>query len=127
MMLSGRKFLLVLIMLWLPLQGTLAAAIPQRCMHENNVGILSDVPALSPSTQTACHEMNGTMVMDADQNAASSMPCDNCAPCHAAGCNAPIPSAFSTAIPDSNSSYAVSLNTRITRFVPEQPQRPPLV
>lgn len=123
---SGHKFLLILIMLWLPLQGALAAAIPQQCMHENNVGVLPpDVPALSPSTQAACHEMHGAM--DADQNAASSMLCDNCAPCHAAGCNAPVPSAVSMIIPDSTSSYAASLNARITLFVPEQPQRPPLV
>jgi len=121
MMLSGRKLLLVLIMLWLPLQGALAAVMPQ-CMHENNASALPDTPA-TPH-QAACHEMNG--VMDADKNAASSMPCDNCAPCHA-GCNAPVPSAFSTAIPDSDSSFAASLNSRVTQFVPEQPQRPPLV
>jgi len=115
MMLSGRKLLLFLIVLWLPLQGVLAAVVP-LCMHENNASTLTDAPALSP--QAACHEM--------DQTAASNLPCDNCAPCHA-GCNAPIPSVASTIIPDSSSSYAVSHNSRIALFVPAQPQRPPLV
>ena len=124
MMLSGRKLLLVLIMLWLPLQGVLAAVVP-LCLHENNAATLALADASASSAQAACHEMHGAM--DVDQNTtASNLPCDNCAPCHA-GCNAPIPSIAATIIPDSTSSYATSLNTRITLFVPAQPQRPPLV
>jgi len=122
MTLFGRKLLLVLIMLWLPLQGALAAVMP-LCRHENNTATLADASA--PSAQAACHEMHGAM--DADQNTTTSkLPCDNCAPCHA-GCNAPIPSVAATIIPDNSSSYAISRNSRITLFVPAQPQRPPLV
>lgn len=126
MMLSGRNILLVLLMLWLPLQGALAAVMP-LCAHEKNAGALLDTPVTATSNDQrhdACHDqsMNGAT----DNNAASSLPCDNCAPCHSC-CNAPIPSAFSTAIPGGDSSYAASLNSRFTQFVPEQPQRPPLV
>ena len=45
-MVSGRKLLLVLIMLWLPLQGAIAAVMP-LCVQAKQLGASLDIPAVT--------------------------------------------------------------------------------
>lgn len=115
-----RRYFLILIMLWLPLQGVLAAAVP-LCTHEENAGTLNAdvVSVIDDHLHTIGHEqpMNNNMT--------SSQECETNTLCHAS-CSTVITSARSTAIPSNSSSYTVSLISNSISFIPEQPQRPPL-
>ena len=123
MMLSGRKFILVLIMLWLPLQGVIAAVMP-LCVQVQDIGVNLDAPPVTTIAgdhqHDACHKQSMDSTTD---NVTSNLPCDG-TPCNT--CSATILSASSTAIPTGGSSYAISFNSHFTSFVLEQLQRPPL-
>ena len=123
MMLSGRKLILVLIMLWLPLQGVVAAVMP-LCVQVKDIGVnldASPVATIAGDHQhDVCHKQSMDSTMD---NVTSNLPCDG-TPCNT--CSTMMLSASATAIPTGSSSYAVSFNSRFTSFVLEQLQRPPL-
>lgn len=123
MMLSGRKLILVLIMLWLPLQGVIAAVMP-LCVQVKDIGVNLDTPPVTTIAGDHQHDACHKQPMDSTtDNVTSSLPCDG-TPCNT--CSTMILSAASTAILAGGSSYAVSFNSRFTSFVLEQPQRPPL-
>jgi hypothetical protein len=120
MKLIERRFILVLIMLWLPLQGAFAAAMP-LCTHEENTGNTLNVvviPIIDDHLHTIRHEQ------PMDDNITFNLHEVNTL-CHAS-CSTMIPPALSTAIPTGSSSYTVSLVSNSTSFIPEQFQRPPL-
>jgi hypothetical protein len=149
-----RKFQLVLIMLWLPLQGAMAANM-SVCLKDNDISgerletsnspaapmpSMSAVPGMAPCAaekamgagsdtsdipHTDQHSMTGEeSTQGIADEVASALKCDG-TPCHAS-CTAPIPSAASAPRPGEGSSYAVSFNSRFSLLVLEQLQRLPL-
>ena len=133
-------------MLWLPLQGTLAATM-SLCMKEkdiisgepdthatSNTGMLlcaetRDATAQSDVSAIPGIEQHHTISHDSAQGVTdeitTSSQCEG-VPCHASG-GATIPSFFSsTTMLSGVDSYTVLFNTRFTSLIPEQLQRPPL-
>lgn len=149
-----RKFQLVLIMLWLPLQGAMAANM-SMCVKDKDISVgrldtpetplasVSATPGMLPCTAAMNAGPDTQEIPNPDQTAGTNdagdagdelaqgtdeitpaLKCDG-TPCQAS-CTAPIPSAASTTHPDDGSSYAVLFNSRFTLLVLEQLQRPPL-
>ena len=114
-----RKLILIFIMLWLPLQGYAATAMP-FCQHNE-------------SGQQARHDMMHAAQDDQhshpsnDQHTAKGgLPCDNCTMCHM--CSAiviPTIAVNLTITPDKH--FDIPAPIRFSLVFPEQPQRPPLV
>ena len=149
-----RKVQLVLIMLWLPLQGAMAANM-SLCLKDNDISrgrldtpnspgtplpSISAVPGMAPCAaekamgvgsdtsdipHTDQYSMTGEeLPQGIADEVASALKCDG-TPCHAS-CTVPIPSAASASRPGDGISYAVSFNSRFSLLVLEQLQRPPL-
>jgi len=125
MMVSGRKLILVLIMLWLPLQGAIAAVMP-LCVQAKQLGASLDIPAVT----TACdlhHDDDDRSTVNsgsASPDMTLNLPCES-VPCFTSF-SAMLPSANSTPIFTGGASYAASFNSRFTSAIPQQPQHPPL-
>ncbi|MDQ3185727.1 MAG: hypothetical protein M3Q16_04560 [Pseudomonadota bacterium] len=120
---TGRKLVLVLIMLWLPLQGAIAAIMP-LCVQAKEIGASLDIPAVTAACDLH-HDGN-------DKSAMSSAPDDSTftLPCESVHCftsfSTLLPSAYAAPLLVGNSSYAISFNSRFTSPILQQPQRPPL-
>ena len=116
-----RRLIAILLMLWFPVQGWAALAMP-FCQHGT-----SDAAAVEITESMAgdhCqHHMDQNDV--ADQKATSSLLCDHCTTCHLA--HAPVllhpPVSLSEPIP---AQRAESTTAYYYQIFPEQPQRPPL-
>jgi hypothetical protein len=140
-----KRLVLVSIMLWLPLQGAVAASMSLCAKEKDIMRAEPDAQAASNTVMLPCTqakdttaqsdlpaitdiEQHHTVSHDSNQGATgeitTSLPCES-APCHSS-CGATIPSASSTTILTGGDSYAVLFNTRFTSLVPEQLQRPPL-
>lgn len=114
----GRKLLLVLIILWLPLQGTMAASM-SLCISAK-----PDKPIGAAADQR--HNDNHEHSMQDVKNEVTSNPqCDG-GLCQSS-CTAPIPSVASEAIFVDSPTYTLSFASPFTLLFPEQLQRPPLV
>jgi len=148
-----RKFQLVLIMLWLPLQGAIAANM-SLCLKAKDMSdvrldtpdtpgsplpSIAAVPGMAPCAAEKAmaagsdtsdiphsdqHSMGEELTQGIADEVASAIKCDG-APCHAS-CTAPIPSAASATRAGDGTSYAASFNSRFALLVLEQLQRPPL-
>lgn len=123
-MLTGRKFILVLIMLWLPLQGAIAAIMP-LCVQAKEMGASLDIPAVT----VACDlhhddDADKTATSNAADDATFSLPCES-VHCFTSFSTL-LPSAYAAPILAGNSSYALPFNSRFSSSFPQQPQRPPL-
>jgi hypothetical protein len=143
-----RKSVLVLIMLWLPLQGAMAANM-SLCIKDKGFNTALDTPTpdatvagttgmLPCAAEKAIASSETSDIPSADQDAditnglaqgiadevTSNLKCDG-TPCQAS-CTAPIPSAASTTAIEDSSSFAVLFNSRFSLLVLEQLQRPPL-
>ena len=145
MMTPGRRLLLVLIMLWLPLQGALAASMSLCAKENDSVKLDASVPdnaGMLPCVQekTTLTAPDKPLAVAADQHhegnhkqsiqgaadeVSFNLQC-NGGPCQSS-CSAPIPSAASAAIFDDSSVYTPSFTSRFTSLVSAQLQRPPLV
>lgn len=131
-------------MLWLPLQGAMAASMSLCAKEKDSVKLDTSVPTNTgtlPCAQekTTIAEPDKPVVAAADQHngnheqsmqgvtdeVTSSLQC-NGVPCQAS-CSAPIPSAASGSIFVDSSVYILPFVSRFTSLVPEQLQRPPLV
>lgn len=116
---NANRLLLVLIMLWLPLQGAFAfTELP--CIHEENtVNKINTVDI--PITDDHQH----TLHFKETSNTASGQECEVDTLCHVS-CSSYIP----TILSDPSSPNCISCNFAITAqsdsFIPEQFQRPPL-
>ena len=148
-----RKFQLVLIMLWLPLQGAMAAnmslCLKDKDMSDVRLDIpdspgsplpsISAVPGMAPCAaekalgagsdtsdipHTDQHSMGEELTQGITDEVTPALKCDG-TPCQAS-CTAPIPSAASTTAFGEGSSYAAFFNSRFALLVLEQLQRPPL-
>ena len=144
-MLPGRRLLLVLIMLWLPLQGAMAASMSLCAKEKDSVKLDTSVPTNAgtlpcvqekttltapdkpiPTAADQHHNGNHEQSMQgAPDEVTSNLQC-NGGPCQAS-CTAPLPSVTSAAIFNGSSAYTPSFTSRFTSLVPEQLHRPPLV
>lgn len=117
------KLLLVFFMLWLPLQSA-AAAVLSVCVQEKNFTSHHGKSTIA----TDGHHHDGCHKQVADNTSDhlfGSLPCDDTT-CDAYS-NMPILSGYAALISSNDSSDVISLNSGFTSFVPEQPQRPPLI
>ncbi len=117
------KWLLVFFMLWLPLQGA-TAAILSVCAQEKNSNRYVEKSAVTIDS----HHHEGCQKQAADNDTHHilvSLACDDNS-CDAYS-NTPIPTSQSVlSVP--NLTLAIpSLSSGFVSFVPEQPQRPPLL
>ena len=144
-MTPGRRFLLVLIMLWLPLQGAMAASMSLCAKEKDSVKLDTSFPdnaGMSPCVQekTTLTAPDKPLAVAADQHhngnheqsmqgaadeVTFNLQCSG-GPCQAS-CSAPLPSVTAAAIFDGSSVYTPSFTSRFTSLVPAQLQRPPLV
>jgi hypothetical protein len=149
-----RKAQLVLIMLWLPLQGAMAANM-SLCLKAKDMSdvrldtpdtpasplpSISAVPGMAPCAAEKAmgvgsdtsdiphidqHSMaDEELTQGIADEVAPALKCDG-TPCHAS-CTAPIPSAASATRPGDRTSYATLFNSHFSLLVLEQLQRPPL-
>ena len=116
-----RKFLLIVMMVWLPLQGVIAAFIPHSAHQSNAIYELN-----AGSIHSTDHHLHSTdqkqLVMDG--NMASTQPCEINTLCHAS-CGTLITAAHSISFPVSNSSLHQSRNINTVSFIPDLPHHPP--
>lgn len=116
------RFFLVLIMLWLPLQGVFAAGVP-LCVHEENAG-----NKLNPDAIFIIEDHLHAIIhheQSMDSSIISNQECEVNTLCHAS-CSTVITSVLSTTIRFDRLPYTISLITKPISFIPEQLQRPPL-
>lgn len=123
MKVHGYKWLLVFFILWLPLQGA-AAAILSVCVQEKNINSYHDKSSITIDSHhhDACHKQTADNTTD---HLLVSLPCDDSA-CDAYS-NTPILSGSTAPVLANHTSAITSLNPSFISFVPEQPQRPPLI
>jgi hypothetical protein len=109
-----RPLAILLLLIWLPLQGVAAAAVP-FCDHQ-------PPPAAGPADQHAGHHDAGHGTPD---HTALSGACDDCGVCHLA-CAPAVPS--QTTLPGmcAATQHAVFESGTPPPFVPDLLQRPPL-
>jgi hypothetical protein len=116
------KWLLVFFMLWLPLQGA-TAAILSVCVQEKNSNrhVEKSVVAIDSHHHEGCQKQ----AADNGHHVLTSLPCDD-ASCDAYS-NTPIPPGQTVLTLPIPSLAISSLCSSFVSFVPEQPQRPPLL
>jgi len=111
-----RKFILLCLLLWLPLQGYAATLMPfcshaqQHQMNQEHLHVLPDTDHVQQHHAPS-----------SDANHA----CDDCSLCHMCGALA-LPSLTSDLQAVQNQVYGLQIQLAYTPHYPEQPQRPPL-
>jgi hypothetical protein len=117
------QWILIFFMLWLPVQGA-ATAILSVCVQEKNFNNHHDKSTMTIDN----HHHDGCHKQAADSTTnhlLTSLPCNDTA------CNAynhtPIVSDYAALMLTNNTSDVFTLNSGFISFVPEQPQRPPLL
>lgn len=115
-----RKYLLLLLIFWLPAQG-IAAAFAPHCTYQSNGG-----QELNTSNNFIIddylHNVDHKQPMDG--NMTSNQRCEVDTLCHAS-CSVLFATTHSTIIPISDHSIHESLNTIAPSFIPDLLQRPP--
>lgn len=122
-MVSGRKLLLVLIMLWLPLQGAIAAIMP-LCVQAKQMGASLDIPAVTAPCDLHDDGEEVSTTHNASDNTTSNLPCESL-PCYASFSTL-LPATYASLISTGGSSYAIAFDSRFTSAILQQPQHPPL-
>lgn len=124
-MVSKRKLLLVLIMLWLPLQGAIAAIMP-LCVQAKQMGASLDIPAVTApcDLHDEGQEEASATHSAADNMTAGNLPCESL-PCYASFSTL-LPATYASLISTGGSSYATAFDSRFTSAILQQPQHPPL-
>jgi len=114
-------------MLWLPLQGAIAAIMP-LCVQAKQIGASLDIPAVTAACDLHHHDGDQagdqTSAHSAPDNMMSNLPCESL-PCYASF-SILLPSAYSALISIGGSSYAIAFDSRFTSAILQQPQHPPL-
>ncbi|MBA2659206.1 MAG: hypothetical protein H0U72_06585 [Nitrosospira sp.] len=116
--------MLVLIMLWFPLQGAIAAIMP-LCVQAKQLGANLDIPSVTAACDL--HHDDDRSAMSggsAPHDPTFNLPCES-VPCFTSF-SAILPSAYAALIFVSGSSYSASFNSRFTSIILQQPQHPPL-
>jgi hypothetical protein len=125
-MMLARRVTLVLLMLWLPLQGVVAVAMP-LCPHSLGHPGVSSQPQAGHE-----HHSHGRHSSAADSHAGhdptsserSNLNCNGCGGCHLA-CAPAVPAATNLAFGSADPIYSPLYSTLVRLFIPEQPQPPP--
>lgn len=117
------KWLLVFFMLWLPLQGA-AAAILSVCAQEKNFIDAHDKSAIAIDNHhhDSCHKQTDDST---NEHVLASLPCDDIS-CDAYSHTPMLPGA-AVSMPITDTSTIASFDSGFVSFVPEHPQRPPVV
>lgn len=116
------RIFLILIMLWLPLQGAFAVVVPP-CAHEENTNNKLnsvDTPIIDDHLHIVHHEQS------VSSNMASNQECEANTLCHVS-CSTFITTALSNVTPPICTSYNTAIRSKSVSFISEQLQRPPLV
>lgn len=129
MMSRVRTFILVLITLGLPVQGTLAAIMPLCAQAQNiSAGLETQTPSAVPSP-SACSQHDGGnhkqpgSADNAGDEAEFILSCDGVV-CHISGNG--LPPAASPLDFAGGFSYTILSNSPFSSYILQQPQRPPL-
>ena len=111
---------MILLLLWLPLQGVAAAFTP-HCAHQSNTdhGLNTSINIIADDY---LHNVDHLQPMDGHMTA--NQGCEVNTLCHIS-CGTLITFAHSTNIPVSISSVHESLNTNTASFISDLPQQPP--
>ena len=121
-----RRVTLVLLMLWLPLQGVVAVAMP---FCPQSLGL----PGIASQPQAGHeHHAHATRSSAADSHSDhdpaptkhSNFSCNGCGVCHLA-CAPAVPTTIALALASVDSIYSPLYSTFVRLFIPEQPQPPP--
>ena len=105
-----RRLVLILVMLWLPLQGMAAVVMP-FCKQAH--------PAAAGHADHHAHQAQDQHRLPA------SHACDDCGVCHLA-CAPAVPSEAALSLAPPATEHATFEPRGQPRFIPDQPQRPPL-
>jgi hypothetical protein len=116
----ARKFLLILLILWLPAQGVVAAFTP-HCAHQSNAdsGLHTSINIIADD-----YLHNVDHLQPTDGHMTANQGCEVNTLCHIS-CGTLITVEHSTNIPVSNSSLHQSRNVNTASFIPDLPQHPP--
>jgi hypothetical protein len=123
-MMLARRTILFLAMLWLPLQGVVAVAMP-FCPHSQGHSGISSPPQ-------AAHHAHGEHSPAPDSHSShdpaqpkhSDLSCNGCGVCHLA-CTPTAPATSALEFAPADSVYSPLYSTLVRLFIPEQPQPPP--
>lgn len=117
------KWLLVFFMLWLPLQGA-AAAILSVCAQEKSLTAAHDKSAIAIDNHhhDGCHKQTEDST---SEHVLASLPCDDTS-CDAYS-HTPVLPATAAFMPITDTCTIASFDSGFVSFVPEHPQRPPVV
>jgi hypothetical protein len=120
------KWLLVFFMLWLPLQGA-AAAILSVCAQEKSFTAAHDKSAIAIDNHhhDGCHKQTEESTSEHAGHVLASLPCDDTS-CDAYSHTPMLPGTVAS-IPITDTSTIASFDSGFVSFVPEHPQRPPVV
>lgn len=110
-------------MLWLPLQGVIAAVMP-LCAQAKESGASLDMPVVTAACDLH-HDDDKKFSADGTHDEVAFNP-----PCEGVACftsfSILLPSAHSAPIFIGGSAYAAAFDSRFTSTILQQPQRPPL-
>lgn len=120
------KWLLVFFMLWLPLQGA-AAAILSVCAQEKNFTATHDKSAIAIDNHhhDGCHKQIADNTSEHAGHVLATLPCDDTS-CDAYS-HTPVLPGTAVSMPITDTSTIASFDSGFVSFVPEHPQRPPVV
>ena len=117
-----RRLVLCFIILWLPVQGFAAIAMP-FCKHALGHSAVAQT-ASDPHEHHQHHKHQGEA---ADGNLhGSGLMCDDCGACRLACSALVVPVVLILCVPVAQSSFVLPSATPLHSFFPEQPCRPPL-
>ncbi|MDN5882173.1 MAG: hypothetical protein L0H75_09335 [Nitrosospira sp.] len=110
-------------MLWLPLQGAVAAIMP-LCVQAKQMGASLDIPAVTPPCDLHDEGEEVSATHSAPGDMTSNLPCESL-PCYASFSTL-LPATYASSISTGGFSYAIAFDSRFTSAILQQPQRPPL-
>ncbi|WP_156972506.1 hypothetical protein [Nitrosospira sp. NpAV] len=110
-------------MLWLPLQGAIAAIMP-LCVQAKQMGASLDIPAVTAPCDLHDEGEEASATHNAPSDMTSSLPCESL-PCYASFSTL-LPATHASLISTSSFSYATAFDSRFTSAILQQPQHPPL-
>lgn len=111
------KWLLIFFMLWLPIQGATAAILSVCAQEDSN--------SCSDKTLIANADCHNQMANNTTDHLLTSFFCEDIS-CDTYS-NTPILLSYTLLIPPNDILSITSFNPGFTSFIPEQPQRPPLI
>jgi hypothetical protein len=112
------RFMLAFMLLWLPMQGYAAQAMPFCQKHHSHEQLAESAP------QEGCHGQHNPD-HHAQTLVKANLACDDCSSCHLIAQPALIVNPLSLGLDIVKPSQTLS-NASFLPFFPEQPQRPPL-